>query len=291
MDAEPHAAQAEHGVRLVQPFDRRQQAPALRDRLRRGPARSRGASSSRATLVLAGQELVQRRVDQPDDHRQPVHGAEEAVEVGALERQQRREALGDAPPARPCARIMRCTSGRRSVSKNMCSVRQSPMPCGAVVAGALGVGRVVGVAPRPRGGGYASAQPSSFGRYGSRDVGHHRRQLAGEDLAGRAVDRDRSRPRAASRPRDPQRARARGRSRAPRRPPPPACRTGARPAPRDWCGRRGWSGCRCAASMPCTSSGLVSGRTMITAASPPSPSARRCRRRARSGRPRRRARR
>jgi hypothetical protein len=33
-----------------------------------------------------GQELVQGRVEQPDRHRQPVHGLEDADEVLALER-------------------------------------------------------------------------------------------------------------------------------------------------------------------------------------------------------------
>ena len=44
---------------------------------------------SRVTSAISsswlGQELVQRRVDEADDHRQAVHGAEEAREVIGLE--------------------------------------------------------------------------------------------------------------------------------------------------------------------------------------------------------------
>ena len=39
-------------------------------------------------LGEVGQELVQRRVDEPDRHRQPVHRLEDVGEVLALERQQ-----------------------------------------------------------------------------------------------------------------------------------------------------------------------------------------------------------
>ena len=39
-------------------------------------------------LVAVGQELVQRRVEQADRHRQLVHRLEQALEVGLLERQQ-----------------------------------------------------------------------------------------------------------------------------------------------------------------------------------------------------------
>ena len=39
-------------------------------------------------LGVVGQELVQRRVDQPDRHRQPVHRLEDLDEVLALQRQQ-----------------------------------------------------------------------------------------------------------------------------------------------------------------------------------------------------------
>ena len=41
--------------------------------------------------VRVRQELVQRRVEQPDRHRQPGHDAEQLVEVVALERQQPRQ--------------------------------------------------------------------------------------------------------------------------------------------------------------------------------------------------------
>ena len=39
-------------------------------------------------VVELGQELVQRRVEQPDRHRQAVHRFEDRFEVALLERQQ-----------------------------------------------------------------------------------------------------------------------------------------------------------------------------------------------------------
>ena len=39
-------------------------------------------------LLAVGQELVQRRVEQADRHRQPGHRLEQALEVGLLQRQQ-----------------------------------------------------------------------------------------------------------------------------------------------------------------------------------------------------------
>ena len=44
--------------------------------------------SSRAHRLSAGQELVQRRVEQPDRDRQARHRLEDPLEVGPLERQQ-----------------------------------------------------------------------------------------------------------------------------------------------------------------------------------------------------------
>ena len=109
--AEPHAAQAEHRVLLVQPADRVEQRWSW-------PASSPRASASATfdrQLGEVGQELVQRRVEQPDRHRQAVHRLEDPDEVVALQRLA-------APPAPPAlasslsARISRSTSwpgGRR----------------------------------------------------------------------------------------------------------------------------------------------------------------------------------
>ena len=89
----------------------------------------------------------------------------------------------------------------------MCSVRHSPMPCGAEPAGPLGVLRGVGVGAHPQParlvgvrhepvhgldqlvGVVATSGSSSPSKYSHDRRGHHR-HLAEEDLAGGAVDRD-----------------------------------------------------------------------------------------------------
>ena len=84
-DPEPHAAQPEHRVRLVQLSHLREHAAPARRRPRRAP---RPSATSTDELGQVGQELVQRRVEQPHGHRQPVHRAEDPDEVAALQRQQ-----------------------------------------------------------------------------------------------------------------------------------------------------------------------------------------------------------
>ena len=68
-DSEPAPAGAEHRVRLGERLD-----PPAHPRVTR--------------LLERRQELVQRRVEEADRHRQPGHGLEDALEVGLLERQQ-----------------------------------------------------------------------------------------------------------------------------------------------------------------------------------------------------------
>ena len=53
----------------------------------------RARSTSCATLLGLREELVQRRVEQPDRHRQAAHRVEQALEVLLLERQQLVERL------------------------------------------------------------------------------------------------------------------------------------------------------------------------------------------------------
>ena len=113
-------------------------------------------------LLEVRQELVERRVDQADDDRQAVHRPEDALEVALLEdlelapsrRRSRRLLDGRSarafssrsgtrrPPrlgraasrfafarvARWATRIAPRTISSRSPSRNMCSVRQRPMP-------------------------------------------------------------------------------------------------------------------------------------------------------------------
>ena len=68
LQAESAAARPEHRVRLVQCLDPLPQTVVCR-------------------FVERGQELVQRRVEQPDRHRQSGHRLEDALEVALLERQ------------------------------------------------------------------------------------------------------------------------------------------------------------------------------------------------------------
>ena len=99
-------------------------------------------------LGEVGQELVQRRVDQPDRDRQPVHRLEDLDEVVALQRQQRGErGLLRRPRPRPGSG---CSTSSRRSPRNMCSVRHRPMPCGAEPAGAGGVLGGVGVGAHPQ---------------------------------------------------------------------------------------------------------------------------------------------
>jgi len=101
VDAQAHAAQAQHRVLLAQALHRLQHLALLLEQvaqLRRAAAVQLQPGLQRHHLalqrVVVGEELVQRRVDEADGHRQPVHGAEQAVEVLPLERQQQLQALG-----------------------------------------------------------------------------------------------------------------------------------------------------------------------------------------------------
>ena len=94
MDTEANAPQAEHRIRLLQALDRRQDMAPLGER-HRIRARLLELLDLHGDLKVAGEELVQRRIDQAHDHRQPVHRLEEAVEVLALVLQQGRETVRD----------------------------------------------------------------------------------------------------------------------------------------------------------------------------------------------------
>ena len=116
--ASPTAAEAQHRVEFV--------------KLAARGWRALGSTPmSRATVrdlfVAVRQELVQRRVEQPDRDRQSLHDLEQLDEVAALHRQE----LVERPRAAAfssSARIISRTARIRASSKNMCSVRQRPMP-------------------------------------------------------------------------------------------------------------------------------------------------------------------
>ena len=78
-EAQAAAAQPKHRVLLVHRLDGREQLLVLLG----GGVTCLGHLDQ---LVLeVGQELVERRVDEPDDDRQPVHGRQDALEVALLE--------------------------------------------------------------------------------------------------------------------------------------------------------------------------------------------------------------
>ena len=77
--AETNAAQAEHRVLLMQAAHRLQQLVVLLGRV------VAGQCDLDRELGQVRQELVQRRVEQPDRGRQPVHGLEDFHEVAALQ--------------------------------------------------------------------------------------------------------------------------------------------------------------------------------------------------------------
>ena len=141
-DPEPAAARAEHRVLLVDLAPSRQQ----RLELARSSVRSiRARSTCAAQVRQVGQELVQRRVEQADRHRQPLHRLEQALEVLLLQRQQVARARSRRSSSSSAMIIVRIL-GWRSSAMNMCSVRHRPMPsapssraCGAS-SGVVGVG-------------------------------------------------------------------------------------------------------------------------------------------------------
>ena len=86
------------------------------------------------------------------------------------------------------ARIISRTARMRSSSKNMCSVRHRPMPSAPNRDGDAGVVRRVGIGAHLQLR-TASAQPISVANSPDSSGSLHR-DLAGEHLAGRAVDGD-----------------------------------------------------------------------------------------------------
>ena len=135
-DAEAHSACAEHRVGLT---------PLLR------------GGEQHATFVVelaervlheqlldVGEELVQRRVEQPDGDGQPVHRLEDALEVGALELGQllERAAFSSASSA---ARMNRCTMRQAVAEEHVLGAAQpdafgTESPCDQRVLGQVGVG-------------------------------------------------------------------------------------------------------------------------------------------------------
>ena len=85
------------------------------------------AATSPMAVVAMRQELVQRRIEQADGHRAARHDLEQLDEVLALRGQELGERRAACPPV-SSARIISRIGTMRLSSKNICSVRQSPMP-------------------------------------------------------------------------------------------------------------------------------------------------------------------
>ena len=94
-DAEPHAARAEHGVGLRQRVHALERVLELLEVVALLDAR---ALHLLRQVLRIREELVERRVEQADGHRQPPHLLEQALEVLLLERQQVVERRARAPP-------------------------------------------------------------------------------------------------------------------------------------------------------------------------------------------------
>ena len=83
-EAQAHSTESEHGVRLVQSVDRSEQAyVGLLD-----GAALLGQRDPHHQICAVGQELVERRVEQPDRRGQPVHDRQQLDEVSALQWEQ-----------------------------------------------------------------------------------------------------------------------------------------------------------------------------------------------------------
>jgi hypothetical protein len=133
-----------------------------------------------------GQELVHRRVEQAHGHRQALHGLEDALEVVALDRQQaveRRLALlgrlGED-------HLLHDGQAVGAVEHALGAAQADAH--GAEGAGAGGVLRRVGVGHHLQAGDLVG--PLQQDGHFLRDLGLHRRHLAGVDVAGAAVDGD-----------------------------------------------------------------------------------------------------
>ena len=92
-DPQPAAARAEHRVLLVDLLDPRER---LLELLEVVGALDPRALDLRAQVRQVLEELVQRRVEQPDRHRQPLHRLEQALEVLLLVGQQLGQRLAPA---------------------------------------------------------------------------------------------------------------------------------------------------------------------------------------------------
>ena len=127
----------------------------------------------------------------------PGHHLEDLGEIGCAVRAAACRARRAGPP-RPSARIIWRTAVIRAASKNICSVRHSPMPSAPnsrAVRQSSGVSALARTFRRRTSSAQTISVPKSPDQFGL-----HGRHLAGHHLAGRAVDGDACRLRVTSRP-------------------------------------------------------------------------------------------
>ena len=176
-DPEPAAAVPEHRVELLQLLDARaHHARVAAERLRHLVD----------LLIRVGQELVQRRVEQPNCYWQAGHLAEDPGEIAALHGQQ----LGERAFAR--GEI----AGEDHLAHRENAARLEEHVLGAAEPDALGAERAREARIRRRVGVRAHFQradlvrPAHQIRERSAELGCYGRHLAAENFAGRAVERD-----------------------------------------------------------------------------------------------------
>ena len=139
-------------------------------------------------LVVVGHELVQRRVDQADDDRQAIHRLKEARKVGPLEGQQLVQSRGAALGG--LGEDHALYDGQALLFEEHVLGAAETDALSAEAAGALGVGRVVGVGPH-----LEATDLVGPAQQGDQvglllELGEDGGDLAKIDLAGRAVQGD-----------------------------------------------------------------------------------------------------
>ena len=187
-DRQADPAQAEHWVRLVQLLDAGHDLLELLQP-RRILVRRLELGRLADQVLEAREELVQRRIDEPDDHRQPRHGLEDALEVAALDGQQLREEL---------LAVLRLSRHDHALDDGQALLLHEHVlraaqahTLRAVLAGLDRVARVVGIRPHLQAA--ELVRPPQDGARGAvlvEGLGLDRRHGAQVHLAGRAVDGD-----------------------------------------------------------------------------------------------------
>ena len=170
---------AEHRVELVKLGD-----PALERLHRRLPA---PAATSAIFRLAVRQEFVERRIEQPDGHRQRRHDPEDLLEIAALGGEELEE--GGAAAGFVLGQDHLADVGDAlGIEEHVLGAAQAD-PFGAELAGGPAVERGLGVGPDPKAA--VGVGPGHQGSEIADQLGLDGGDGAEHDLAGRAVDGDR----------------------------------------------------------------------------------------------------